>query len=146
MCTLIRYLGLGLGLGLVCFEKGGLFLGGELGWNFYSFCFLFFCLFFFYCIVGCTSISMPVWTPVLSVLLLSYMHVFCICPCSAQLSMFHMERRSGNMLIIITLFWRKIRSVLQKYPEQAVHKVLALMLRRGEIQHRMQRKLLYRVK
>jgi len=34
----------------------------------------------------------------------------------------------------------------QKYPEQAVQKVLALMLRRGEIQHRMQRKLLYRVK
>ncbi|XP_076463942.1 DNA replication licensing factor mcm5-A-like [Babylonia areolata] len=34
----------------------------------------------------------------------------------------------------------------QKYPERAVQKVLALMLRRGEIQHRMQRKLLYRVK
>ena len=37
-------------------------------------------------------------------------------------------------------------SVFQKYPERAVQKVLALMLRRGEIQHRMQRKLLYRVK
>ncbi|KAK7488402.1 hypothetical protein BaRGS_00020376 [Batillaria attramentaria] len=34
----------------------------------------------------------------------------------------------------------------QKYPERAVQKVLGLMLRRGEIQHRMQRKLLYRVK
>ncbi|KAK7104511.1 DNA replication licensing factor mcm5-A-like [Littorina saxatilis] len=34
----------------------------------------------------------------------------------------------------------------QKYPERAVQKVLALMLRRGEVQHRMQRKLLYRVK
>ena len=29
------------------------------------------------------------------------MHVFCICPCSAQLSMFHMGRRSRNMLIVI---------------------------------------------
>ncbi|KAL4658005.1 DNA replication licensing factor MCM5 [Arapaima gigas] len=34
----------------------------------------------------------------------------------------------------------------QKYPEQAVYKVLHLMLRRGELQHRMQRKVLYRVK
>lgn len=36
--------------------------------------------------------------------------------------------------------------VLQKYPEHAIHKVLQLMLRRGEIQHRMQRKVLYRLK
>ncbi|KAI8787761.1 DNA replication licensing factor mcm5 [Biomphalaria glabrata] len=34
----------------------------------------------------------------------------------------------------------------QKYPERAIHKVLTLMLRRGEIQHRMQRKILFRVK
>ncbi|XP_041351942.1 DNA replication licensing factor mcm5-like [Gigantopelta aegis] len=34
----------------------------------------------------------------------------------------------------------------QKYPERAVYKVVHLMLRRGEIQHRMQRKMLYRVK
>uniref|UniRef100_A0A8C9RKN5 DNA replication licensing factor MCM5 n=1 Tax=Scleropages formosus TaxID=113540 RepID=A0A8C9RKN5_SCLFO len=34
----------------------------------------------------------------------------------------------------------------QKYPEQAIYKVLHLMLRRGELQHRMQRKVLYRVK
>jgi len=34
----------------------------------------------------------------------------------------------------------------QKYPEHAVYKVLQLMLRREEIQHRMQRKMLYRVK
>ena len=31
------------------------------------------------------------------------MHVFCICTCSAQLSMFNMERHSGNMLIIISI-------------------------------------------
>lgn len=35
---------------------------------------------------------------------------------------------------------------LQKYPEHAIRKVLQLMLRRGEIQHRMQRKVLYRLK
>uniref|UniRef100_A0AAQ4RGD2 DNA replication licensing factor MCM5 n=1 Tax=Gasterosteus aculeatus aculeatus TaxID=481459 RepID=A0AAQ4RGD2_GASAC len=34
----------------------------------------------------------------------------------------------------------------QKYPEHAIYKVLQLMLRRGELQHRMQRKVLYRVK
>ena len=28
---------------------------------------------------------------------------FCICTCSAQLSMFHMEKRSRNMLIIIII-------------------------------------------
>ena len=34
------------------------------------------------------------------------MHVlyFCICPCSAQLSMFHVERRSRNTLIINIIF------------------------------------------
>uniref|UniRef100_A0A2R5LIX8 DNA replication licensing factor MCM5 n=1 Tax=Ornithodoros turicata TaxID=34597 RepID=A0A2R5LIX8_9ACAR len=34
----------------------------------------------------------------------------------------------------------------QKYPERAIHKVLHFMIRRGEIQHRMQRKMLYRIK
>ena len=35
----------------------------------------------------------------------SYMHVlyFCLVLCSAQLSMFHMERRSRNTLIIIII-------------------------------------------
>ncbi|KFP34509.1 DNA replication licensing factor MCM5 [Colius striatus] len=36
--------------------------------------------------------------------------------------------------------------VRQKYPEHAIYKVLQLMMRRGEIQHRMQRKVLYRLK
>ena len=31
------------------------------------------------------------------------MYVFCICTCSAPLSVFHMERRSRNMLIIIII-------------------------------------------
>ncbi|XP_032869258.1 DNA replication licensing factor MCM5 [Amblyraja radiata] len=34
----------------------------------------------------------------------------------------------------------------QKYPEHAIYRVLQLMMRRGEIQHRMQRKVLYRIK
>ena len=46
---------------------------------------------------------MIVWTPgVLSVLYACVLY-FCICPCSAQLSMFHMERRSRYMLIIIII-------------------------------------------
>ena len=34
----------------------------------------------------------------------------------------------------------------QKYPERQVQKVVATMIRRGELQHRMQRKMLYRLK
>ena len=34
----------------------------------------------------------------------------------------------------------------QKYPEQAVAKVLQFMIHRGELQHRIQRKMLYRMK
>ncbi|XP_038072894.1 DNA replication licensing factor mcm5-like [Patiria miniata] len=34
----------------------------------------------------------------------------------------------------------------QKYPERSIYKVLHLMMRRGEIQYRMQRKMLYRLK
>lgn len=34
----------------------------------------------------------------------------------------------------------------QKYPEKAVQKVIHFMIRRGELQHRMQRKMLYRIK
>ena len=33
----------------------------------------------------------------------SYMRVFCICPCSAQLSMFHLVGHSRNMPIIIII-------------------------------------------
>ena len=56
---------------------------------------------YFLCLVGC--FSMIIWTPtVLSVLYASILY-FCICTCSAQLSMFHMERRSRNTLIIIII-------------------------------------------
>lgn len=33
----------------------------------------------------------------------------------------------------------------QKYPERAIYKVILTMIRRGELQHRMQRKVLYRI-
>nr|CAB3263694.1 DNA replication licensing factor mcm5-A-like [Phallusia mammillata] len=36
--------------------------------------------------------------------------------------------------------------VKQKYEERKIYKVLNLMMRRGEVQHRMQRKMLYRIK
>merc|ERR1719394_854014 len=34
----------------------------------------------------------------------------------------------------------------QKYPEKVVQKVIHFMIRRGELQHRLQRKMLYRLK
>ena len=55
----------------------------------------------FLCLVGCFS------TIILTPAVLSVLHTcvfyFCICTCSAQLSMFHMERRSKNTLIFITI-------------------------------------------
>ena len=36
--------------------------------------------------------------------------------------------------------------VKQRYPEKAVYKVLQTMIRRGEVQHRAQRKLLFRIR
>lgn len=33
----------------------------------------------------------------------------------------------------------------QKYPERAIVKVIHTMIRRGELQHRLQRKMLYRL-
>ena len=52
---------------------------------------------FFNCSVGC--LSRIVWTlTVLSVLYACVLY-FCICACSAQMSMFHKERRSRNTLI-----------------------------------------------
>ena len=64
----------------------------------------FICPFFFlnthlYCSVGC--LSMGVWTHAVLGILYAYVSYFCICTCSAQLSMFHMEKHSRNMLTII---------------------------------------------
>lgn len=33
----------------------------------------------------------------------------------------------------------------QQYPEQSIIKVIQVMIRRGQLQHRMQRKMLYRI-
>ena len=43
------------------------------------------------------------WTPAVLSVLYACVLYFCICTCSAQLSMFHMERRSRNTLIIIII-------------------------------------------
>ena len=51
-------------------------------------------------LVGCYS--MIVWTSAVSSVLYACVLYFCICTCSEQLSMFHMERRSRSTLIIIT--------------------------------------------
>ena len=56
---------------------------------------------FFFCLVGC--LRMIVWTPAVLGVLYACVLYFCICPCSAQLSMFHVERRSRNTLIIIII-------------------------------------------
>ena len=52
---------------------------------------------------------MIVWTPAVLGVLFTCVLYFCICPCSAQLSMFHAERRSRITLIIniITTFRRQ---------------------------------------
>ena len=55
----------------------------------------------FLCLTGC--FSMTIWTPTALSALYACVLYFCICTCSAQLSMFHMERRSRNTLIIITI-------------------------------------------
>ena len=46
---------------------------------------------------------MIIWTPTVLSVLYACVLYFCICTCSAQLSMFHMERRSRNTLIITTI-------------------------------------------
>lgn len=67
------------------------------------------------------------------------------------------ERHSQALALVVGSCWALVRFSLlaylppppplfQKYPEHAIYKVLQLMMRRGEIQHRMQRKVLYRIK
>ena len=55
----------------------------------------------FLCLVRC--FSMIIWTPTVLSVLYACVLYFRICNCSAQLSMFHMERRSRNTLIIIII-------------------------------------------
>ena len=56
---------------------------------------------FSYCSVGC--FSMIVWTAAVLSVLCGCVLYFCIYTCSAQLSMFHMERRSRNTLILVSI-------------------------------------------
>ena len=56
---------------------------------------------FFLCLVGC--FSMIIWTPAVLSVLYACVLYFCICTCSAQLSMFDMERCSRNTFIIIII-------------------------------------------
>ena len=59
-----------------------------------------------YCLLRC--LSMTVWThAVLGIFL-----YFCICSRSAQLSMFHMERRSGNTIIITIIMMMMMMIVI----------------------------------
>ena len=46
---------------------------------------------------------MIIWTPTVLSVLYACVLYFCICTCSAQMNMFHMERRSRNTLIILIL-------------------------------------------
>ena len=52
----------------------------------------------FLCLIGC--FSMIVWTPTVFECLICMRFLFLYCTCSAQLSVFHMEKRSRNTLII----------------------------------------------
>ena len=54
-----------------------------------------------HCSAGCFSVI--VWTHAVLGVLHACVLYFSICTCSAQLSMFHMERHSINTLIIITI-------------------------------------------
>ena len=74
---------------------------------------------FFNCLVG--FFNMIVWTPTILGVLYACVLYVCICPCSAQLSMFHMKRRSRNTLItmmiiiiiiIITIDYHRTRDSL----------------------------------
>ena len=71
--------------------------------GFYGYFFFLSFLFFthLHCIVG--YLRMIVWTPAVLGVLHACVLDFYICTCLAQLSMFHMERRSRIMLIIIII-------------------------------------------
>ena len=56
---------------------------------------------FFHCLVGC--FSMIAWTPAVLSVLYEYVLYFHICTSSTQMSMFYMERRFRNTLIIIII-------------------------------------------
>ena len=77
---------------------------GFMGTVFLFVC-LFVCFFVFEthlnCLVAC--LGLIVWTHAVLGVIYACVLYFCICTCSAQLSMFLMERRSRNTLIIIVI-------------------------------------------
>ena len=75
---------------LICMV-GVIFAHVDTLYGFYGYSFL--------CLVGCFSII--IWTPAVLSVLCACVLYFCIYTCSAQLSIFHIERRSRNTLIII---------------------------------------------
>ena len=65
---------------------------------------LFFVFLLFYCLaVSACCFSIIVWTPAVLSVLYACVLYFCLCPCSGQQNMFHMERRSRNTLIITVI-------------------------------------------
>ena len=70
---------------------GVIFVYIDMAYAFYGYSFL--------CLVGCFSLI--IWTPAVLSVLYACVLYFSICTCSAQLRMFHMERRSRNTLIVI---------------------------------------------
>ena len=67
---------------------------------------------------------MIIWTPAVLSVLFACVLFLCICTCSAQLNMFHMERRSRNTLIIIIIILchsiiRKVSNVGQPLTVQS---------------------------
>ena len=57
---------------------------------------------FFNCLVGCFSM---IWISAVLSVLYAYVLYCCICACSAQLSMFHMERRSRITFFFFFFFF-----------------------------------------
>ena len=58
-------------------------------------------VFFFLCLVGCFSLI--IWTSAVLSVLYACVLFFCIFTCLVQLSMFHVERCSRNILIMIII-------------------------------------------
>ena len=92
---------------------GVIFVYVDTVYGFYGYSFL--------CLVG--FFSMIIWAPTVLSVLYACVLYFCVCTCPVQLSMFHMERCSRNMLIIINI---------TRVPDQNGVSLLYIML---EIHH-----------
>ena len=72
---------------------------------------------------------MITWTPTVLSVLYARVLYFCICTCSAQLSMFHMERHSRNTLIIIIIIECGQIGSLPDFPGSVIPMTEHLVLR-----------------